>query len=287
MTIPGEGSQTVPELPEVETVRRQLERDVVGKRIKEVKVSGTRTVRRQTKNHFIKRVTDTKITGVRRHGKYLSLALDSGDEVYIHLRMSGQLLRLPIKAAPIKHTHVVLTFTQTGQLRFVDPRTFGEWFVTNPETIAADAPEIGQLGPDPLDEPMSWRDFARMLQVKDTKLKSFLTDQTVLAGIGNIYSDEILYDAGLRYDRSSRSLSTMEVRRLYRSVVETLHEAVKHGGSTLDDEQFVDIFGKPGGYAEFHQVYGRDKLACRRCRGTITKARFGQRTTYFCPDCQV
>ena len=126
-----------------------------------------------------------------------------------------------------------------------------------------------------------------MLLAKDTKLKTFLMDQTAIAGIGNIYSDEILFEAGLRYDRSTRSLTTMETRRLYRSVVEILHDAVKHGGSTLTDEQFVDLSGKPGGYAQFHQVYDREGEACRRCRGTIERARFSQRSTYYCPSCQM
>jgi formamidopyrimidine-DNA glycosylase len=277
----------MPELPEVETVRRQLEREVVGKRIKTVEVSGTRTVRRQPKKQFISRLEDTKFTSVRRQGKYLALTLDSGDIVYVHLRMSGQLRQQAVKAPMEKHTHVVITFTQHGQLRFIDPRTFGEMFVTNPETLAADAPEIVALGIDPIEEPISWRTFGQMLLVRDTKLKTFLTDQTVIAGIGNIYSDEILFEAGLRYDRSTRSLSTMEVRRLYRSVVEILHDAIKHGGSTLTDEQFVDLNGKSGDYASFHQVYNREKLACRRCRSVITKARFAQRSTYFCPDCQM
>jgi formamidopyrimidine-DNA glycosylase len=277
----------MPELPEVETVRRQLEREVVGKRIKTVEVSGTRTVRRQPKKQFIARLEDRKFTGVRRQGKYLALTLDSGDIVYVHLRMSGQLRRQAVKAPMEKHTHVVITFTQHGQLRFIDPRTFGEMFVTNPDTLAVDAPEIVALGIDPIEEPISWRTFGQMLMVRDTKLKTFLTDQTVIAGIGNIYSDEILFESGLMYDRSTRSLSTMEVRRLYRSVVEILHDAIKHGGSTLTDEQFVDLNGKSGDYASFHQVYNREKLACRRCRSVITKARFAQRSTYFCPDCQM
>lgn len=277
----------MPELPEVETIRRELEREVVGKRIKTVEVSGTRTVRRQPKKQLIKRLEGTKITGVSRRGKYLLLTLDSDDVLVVHLRMSGQLLRAANKDPVVKHTHVVIGFTQHGQLRYVDPRTFGEVFVTNPETIDEDAPELGELGIDPIDEPMSWTQFGRMLQSRKVKLKAFLMDQTILAGIGNIYSDEILHAAGLRYDRQTDSLSTMEVRRLYRAVVETLHDAVKYGGSTLDDEQYVDLHGKPGTYQEHHQVYGRDKQPCKRCRSTITKAKFQQRTTYFCPDCQM
>jgi formamidopyrimidine-DNA glycosylase len=280
-------SEDMPELPEVETIRRQLEREVVGKRIKTVAVTGTRSVRRQPKKEFITRLEGTKITGVRRRGKFLGMTLDSSDQLWIHLRMSGQLRRAATKDATAKHTHMVMTFTQGGQLRFVDPRTFGELFVTSPETIEEDAPDLLALGIDPVEEPVSWQQFARLLTVKETKLKTLLVDQTVIAGIGNIYSDEILHEAGLRYDRSTTSLSVMEVRRLYRAVVEVLHEAVKHGGSTLRDEQYVDLFGKPGQYAQFHQVYDREKLACRRCRATIEKVRFAQRSTFYCPACQV
>lgn len=277
----------MPELPEVETIRRQLEREAVGKRIKSVEVHGTRTVRRQPKKQLITRLEGAKITGVARKGKFLQLTLDTGDLLIVHLRMSGQLVRTAAKDPVVKHTHVVITFTQGGQLRFVDPRTFGEVFVTNPETIDVDAPELGQLGIDPVEEPMSWTQFGQMLHRHPMKLKAFLMDQTILAGIGNIYSDEILHAAGLRYDRLTTSLSTMEIRRLYRAVVETLHEAIKYNGSSLADEQYVDLFGKTGTFQDHHQVYARDKQACRRCRGVITKAKFQQRTTFYCESCQV
>jgi formamidopyrimidine-DNA glycosylase len=278
----------MPELPEVETIRRELERDVIGKRIKGTTVSGTRTVRRQTKKQFIARLDGTKITGVDRKGKYLLLKLDTGDVVVIHLRMSGQLLRLPNKEPTIKHTHVVVTFTQGGQLRFVDPRTFGELFVVDGENLAEEAPELMTLGVDPVEEPISWTVFARLMLAHPMKLKAFLMDQTLIAGIGNIYSDEILFAAGLRYDRMTDSLSSQEIRRLYRAVVETLHEAIKYGGSTLADEGYVDLNGRPGEFQEHHKVYARDRQPCRRCRrNPVAKAKFQGRSTYFCEVCQV
>jgi formamidopyrimidine-DNA glycosylase len=134
---------------------------------------------------------------------------------------------------------------------------------------------------------MSWTKFGQMLMSHSMKLKSFLMDQKILAGIGNIYSDEILFNAGLRYDRMTDSLSTQEIRRLYRAVVETLHDAIKYGGSTLADEGYVNLHGDPGEYQEHHQVYARDKEACRRCRMPLTKAKFGGRSTYYCEQCQV
>lgn len=278
----------MPELPEVETIRRELEREVVGKRIKTVVATGARTIRRQTnKKQFIARLEGTKITGVDRKGKYLLVKLDTGDILVVHLGMSGQLLRVANKEAVVKHTHVTITFTQHGQLRFIDPRTFGEMFVTTPDELTQAVPELATLGVDPVEEPMSWQTFGHLLLKHKMKLKAFLTDQSIIAGLGNIYSDEILFAAGLRYDRMSDSLSTQEMRRLYRSLVETLHDAIKYGGSTLSDEQYVNLAGKPGEYQEHHKVYDREKMACRRCRTPIVKTKFAGRSTYFCAQCQV
>ena len=277
----------MPELPEVETIRRGLEREVVGKRVKTVQVTGTRTIRRQTKKVFISKLEGAKINGVERRGKYLLLKLDTGDILVIHLRMSGQLLRAQAKDAVVKHTHMVMTFTQGGQLRFVDPRTFGELFVTTPDELTSDVTELADLGMDPVDEPQSWVKFREQLLGRTTKLKPLLMDQSFLAGVGNIYSDEILWEAGLRHDRTPQSLSTMEIRRLYRAIVEVLHEAVKHRGSTLSDEQYVDLHGKPGEFQLLHQAYAREGEACRRCRSPIAREKVGQRSTFYCPNCQI
>jgi formamidopyrimidine-DNA glycosylase len=278
----------MPELPEVETIRRQLEREVIGKRIKTVEVTGARSVRRHAnKKAFIVALEGAKITGVDRKGKYILVKLDTEDILIIHLGMSGQLQRVAAKEPTAKHTHVTITFTQGGQLRFIDPRTFGEMFVTKPDEMTQTVPELSNLGVDPVEEPMSWQTFGHLLLRQPMKLKAFLMDQTIIAGLGNIYSDEILFAAGLRYDRLSTSLSTQEMRRLYRALVETVHDAIKYGGSTLSDEQYVDLAGKPGEYQEHHKVYDREKQACRRCRASITKAKFMGRTTYFCEQCQV
>jgi len=277
----------LPELPEVETIRRGLEREVVGKRVKTVQVTGTRTIRRQTKKVFISKLEGAKINGVQRRGKYLLLKLDTGDILVIHLRMSGQLLRAQARDAVAKHTHMVMTFTQGGQLRFVDPRTFGELFVTTPDELTSDVDELSNLGMDPVDEPQSWVKFREQLLSRTTKLKPLLMDQSFLAGVGNIYSDEILWEAGLRHDRTPQTLSTMEIRRLYRAIVEVLHEAVKHRGSTLSDEQYVDLHGKPGEYQLLHQAYAREGEACRRCRSPIAREKVGQRSTFYCPNCQI
>jgi formamidopyrimidine-DNA glycosylase len=278
----------MPELPEVEVVRRDLEREVVGKRIKAVEVDAMRSVRRHhNRKQFISRLEGKKFTGVERRGKYLLCRLEGGDVLIIHLGMSGQLLRTKSsRDAKAKHTHIVITFTQGGQLRFIDPRTFGEMFVTEVDHLDK-VSELNHLGLDPLETAMSWEQFGSLISQRHAKLKPLLMDQKFLAGIGNIYSDEILWGAGLMWDRTSDSLSPQEVRRLYRAMMETLQDAVKYRGSSLADEAYVDLFGKPGEFQEHHKVYARDGEACRRCRQPIKRERYGGRSTFYCEACQV
>jgi formamidopyrimidine-DNA glycosylase len=277
-------------LPEVEVVRRDLEKEIVGKRIKIVDVPGRiRAVRRHLqRNQFTEPLEGQNITGVERRGKYLVLGLDGGDALVVHLGMSGQLRRAKsARDTTLKHTHVVITFTQGGQLRFVDPRTFGEMFVTHSDDIEKEVEELAHLGYDPLETAVSWDYFGEMLRARKTKLKALLMDQKFMAGIGNIYSDEILFTAGLRWDRMSDSLSSEEIRRLYRAIGEVLQDAVKYRGSSLADEQYVDLFGQPGDYQHHHKVYAREGEACRRCRRPIARSKVGGRSTFYCEACQV
>jgi formamidopyrimidine-DNA glycosylase len=279
----------MPELPEVEVVRRDLEREVVGKKIKTVEVTGMRSIRRyRQRKPFTGALEGRKIMGVERKGKYLIVKLDDANALVVHLGMSGQLLRAKTaREATPKHTHVTIVFTQGGQLRFVDPRTFGELFVTPLDGIEQDVDELAHLGIDPLETAMSWDYFGELVAQRHAKLKPALMDQKFLAGIGNIYSDEILFTAGLRWDRMSDSLSPEEIRRLYRAVVETLQDAVKYRGSSLADEQYVDLFGNKGEYQLHHKVYAREGDPCRRCRQPIVRQKAGGRSTFFCAACQV
>ena len=279
----------MPELPEVETIRRDLEKEVLGKKIKTVEVSGLRSIRRHsTKKPFITRLEGHKVTAIDRRGKYLVLRLDGTDCLVIHLGMSGQLLWSKNgKEERAKHTHVVLTFTPAGQLRVLDPRTFGELFVTAFDDLEETVPELAHLGFDPLSQVMSWNHFGELLRARHRKLKDLLMDQTFLAGIGNIYSDEILWAAGLRHDRSSDDLGSQEIRRLYRAMTETLHDAIKHRGSSLSDQQYRDLFGEVGDYASQHNVYDREGQPCRRCRSPIVRLKMGGRSHFFCERCQV
>jgi formamidopyrimidine-DNA glycosylase len=279
----------MPELPEVETIRRDLDKEIVGRRVKAVEVKGKRSIRRhKSAAEFRSRLEGKRVASVRRAGKYLLVGLDGDDVLVVHLGMSGQLLRAKgPKDAPERHTHVVITFTQGGQLRFVDPRTFGEMFVTTADELTAQVPELAHLGFDPLEQVMSWARFGQLLSAHTTPLKSLLMDQKFVAGIGNIYSDEILFAAGLRYDRAANSLSAQEVRRLYRSMVETLSEAVKYRGSSLADEQYRDLYGEIGDYQGQHQVYDREGRACRRCRNAVVRVKVNGRSAFLCEHCQI
>lgn len=277
----------MPELPEVETIRRDLEKEVIGKRIKSVEVTGLRSIRRHaSKKQFTARLEGAKIDGVSRRGKNLLIEL-GGDVLVVHLGMSGQLLKAAPKDPVAKHTHVVITFGVGGQLRYVDARTFGELYVVAKDRIAEEAPELADLGFDPVEDVMSWQEFGTRLVKRQAQLKAVLMDQKFVAGIGNIYSDEILWEAGLRYDRPSHTLSIQEVRRLYRAIGEVLNEAIKQRGSSLADETYRDLFGAIGGFQQQHNVYARDGQPCKRCRHAIGKAKYAGRSTYYCPSCQV
>ena len=278
------------ELPEVEVVRRDLEKDVVGRRIKAAEVKSSRNAMRVIRRHgkrkdFTSRLEGRKLTKIERRGKYVLLHLDSGDVVVTHFGMSGQFQRGNGRVALEPHTHVVITFQQGGDLRFVDPRTFGEMFVTGADELGK-VRELQHIAIDPLDQVFTWPTFQYLLAQRGAKMKQLLMDQKFISGLGNIYSDEVLFAAGLRYDRLSDSLSSQEVRRLYRAIQETLQEAIKLRGTTLEDEAYVDLFGKPGEFQVELKVYGREGLPCRRCRTPIQTVKVSQRTSYYCPQCQ-
>ena len=278
------------ELPEVEVMRRDLERDVVGKKIKDAEVKGSknamRAIRRhKTRKEFTSRLAGRKVTKVERRGKYLMMTLDSGDVLVVHFGMSGQFQRGTGRVVLPPHTHVVVTFQQGGDLRFLDPRTFGELFVAAPDELGK-IKELQHLAIDPLDQVFTWPTFQYLLAERAAKMKQLLMDQKFISGLGNIYSDEVLFGAGLRFDRLSDTLTSQEVRRLYRAIQEILQDAIKLRGTTLDDDAYVDLFGKPGEYQHELKVYGRAGLPCRRCRTPIQTVRISQRTSFFCPQCQ-
>ena len=277
----------MPELPEVETVRRGLCEHVVGRLIERVQIGRERTVRRTSPEAVIAGLTGTRAIAAKRHGKYLLLPLDSGDEMMIHLRMSGQVLVARAGSERPRHTHVVLTLDDGNELWFVDPRTFGEVVVFDPDHAATEVPELARLGIDALDPGFDVSHLRGLLRGRSRQLKAVLLDQHLIAGIGNIYADEILHRARLRPGRSSDGLSTRAERRLHDAIGEVLSTAVSAGGSTLSDAQYVDLFGGQGSYQDEHKVYGRVGERCLTCGvGWVRGTTIGQRSTHYCPRCQ-
>lgn len=282
----------MPELPEVETVRRGLVAAVVGRRIERVEVGRERSVRRTGPEAVIHGLTGTVLTAVDRRGKYLVGHLDSGERVMVHLRMSGQLLLAPAAAPRPPHSHVVLTLGEgrgrpPEELRFVDPRTFGEVVVFDPADAAAVVPELARLGVDPLADDVPRALLRTLVLSRRRQMKALLLDQGVIAGIGNIYADEILHAARLAPWRVSSTLTGQQVTRLHAALHDILTAAVEAGGSTLRDAQYVDLMGAGGSYQVAHRVVDRAGAPCLRCdRARVRRDVFAGRSTYWCPRCQ-
>jgi formamidopyrimidine-DNA glycosylase len=276
------------ELPELETLRRELEKESVGKRFKVPEVTGAKVTKRNgNKKVFQGRLEGAKVKSVDRRGQYLVGNLDNGELLLLHLGDKGYLEKVAPRSTAPKGTVVTFAFTQGGQIRLVDTSGTAQAFVVASDNLAEEAPELAGIGLDPVADPVSWTSFARVLLARNVKLKTLLMDQEVVAGIGPIYSDEILYEAGLRHDRISSELSSQEIRRLFRALVETLHDAIKHRGTSVADHPFVDLYGKPGDHQDELKVYGREGEPCRRCRAPVAKVRYANKPLYYCEECQV
>ncbi len=230
-------------------------------------------------------LTGAKVESIDRHGKWILLELDNDRVAVIDLGESGILVKTSASDAIVSHTHIVIGFTIGGQLRIVDPKLSGEIFVTTPEDLKGMDEYQGFLI-DPLETPLAWQRFSAMLEDRKEAMKRLLADQNFVVGLGDLYSDEILFASGLRYDRPSNELSSQDVRRLYRSLMETLQDAVKARGTSLNDTQFTDLGGVSGQYQSELKVFKREGESCRRCRSSIVKESFDGKDTYFCPQCQ-
>jgi formamidopyrimidine-DNA glycosylase len=279
----------MPELPEVETVRRGLQAQVVGRRIIRVEVGRERSVRRTSRQAVIDGLTGSTILNVDRRGKYLICHLDTGDGLMVHLRMSGRLLVADAGTPRPAHTHVVMHLAgePPQELWFVDPRTFGEVVVFDPANVAVELPELAKMGVDPIADGLSRAEFAAILRGRSRQIKALLLDQHVIAGIGNIYCDESLHLAGVRWDRRSDAITPREITKLHAAIMKVLGDAIEAGGSTLADTQYVGIDGESGWFQLNHRVYDRAGQRCLTCgKATIVKVAVAGRGTHFCPRCQ-
>lgn len=274
----------MPELPEVETVRRTLA-PAIGASIERVWSSGKplRLNRPLPLAALRKAAVGQHITGLRRLGKYLLVDLDGPRGLLVHLGMSGsfRIHRADEPRAP--HTHVVFGLG-ARELRFVDPRRFGQvdLFTAGDERAH---PSLAVLGPDPIAETVDGAHLHARSRGRATGLKTFLLDQRNLAGVGNIYAVEALWRAGLRPTRPASRLTVAQAQTLAAAVRGVFEFALEHGGTSLRD--FVDGSGQAGENAEYLVVYGREGQACPRCGATIRRTVIQGRATYFCPTCQV
>jgi len=276
----------MPELPEVESVRRDLvRRRLRGTSVVRVRASGKplRMNRPLPLAALARASRGRRIMAVGRKGKYLLLELDGASSVLVHLGMSGNLLLAPRRAAWEPHTHVVFELDDGRDLRFVDPRRFGMVDVVLRGREREHAALAG-LGPDPISEGLPAGHLFAKAQTRSVGVKAFLLDQHVVAGVGNIYASEVLWLARISPRRSARKLSADDARALEVAIDEVLRFAIDNGGTTLRD--FVGTDGTPGDNGEYLLVYGRDGTACPRCKSAIRKQVDQGRATYFCPTCQ-
>ena len=275
----------MPELPEVEVVRRGLAEHVAGDVVVGVDVRHLRSVRRHIAGpeHFAERLNGRTIAAVRRRGKYLWLALDDGAALLGHLGMSGQLLVQPAAAPEEAHLRVRLRLRRGNDLRFVDQRMFGGLSIS--EDGALLPPEIGHIAPDPFEDAFDDAVFAQRLRRKRTGLKRALLDQTLVSGIGNIYADEALWRARLHYARPTETLNRVEIARVLEGVRAVMGSALAQGGTSFD-ALYVDVNGNSGYFDRSLEVYGQAGYPCSRCGTPIRRDPFMNRSSFSCPSCQ-
>jgi formamidopyrimidine-DNA glycosylase len=272
----------MPELPEVETVRRTLA-PAVGEQISSVWTSGIGLhMARVPPRGKLRALVGARITAIRRHGKYLLLDTNRPQTLVFHLGMTGRLRLHAATDARAKHTHVVLGL-DGRELRFIDPRRFGQVDVVT-RGKEGEHPGLAVLGPDALDAPLDGEALLAVARPKRMTLKALVLDQGVLAGVGNIYASEALWRARLRPTRRSHQLTAAGAKRLAAAIHEVLTRALTKGGTTLSD--FVDADGTAGENADYLWVYGRENQPCPRCQASIKRTVMAGRATYYCPTCQ-
>ena len=265
----------MPELPEVETIKRELEKTVLGKKIIDVIINNPKVIKQPKPAEFVKGLENSSIKKILRKGKLLILELSSGKSLAIHLRMTGQL----VYPGNVLTSRVSFKLSNGESLDYNDRRLLGELrLIDDWQSLKF----IKELGPEPFD--VTSAQFKQMLMPKKTKIKALLLDQTFVSGVGNLYAAEALFRARIHPERQALSLTDAESKSLLKEIKDTLAEAIQHKGSSID--QYVQVSGERGGYAKYHKVYGREGKACLVCKTPIKRISLGGRGTYFCPKCQ-
>lgn len=271
----------MPELPEVETFRRTLAGRVTGRRVSSCRLVFEPLLKAGSVRS-LRSLAGRRIERLARRGKYLLVHCQGGLTLVFHLKMTGRFLFVPERSRPDKHTRLILSFRGLrSDLHFRDIRKFGCLYAVPTEALDA-LPALTGLGPEPLD--LGLEEFGALIRARKGRLKSLLLNQGFVAGIGNIYADEILFRSRLHPLKSTAALGPDEVRRLWSSTKAVLERAIERGGSSIRD--YLDSEGRPGRFQESHRVYGRQGRPCFRCGTSIERAVIGGRSTFFCPHCQ-
>lgn len=265
----------MPELPEVETIVRGLRRAITGKTIESVEIRLPKMAQAPAGVDFQKALVGEEIVSLGRRGKYALIELASGRSLVVSLRMTGRLVVQPADAPPYPYGYVILRFSGGDSLVFADVRTFGRMRLIEPGEAWDQA-----LGMEPLSKSFTPDRFIAMLSGRITPVKAFLLDQRRIAGIGNIYACEALWEAGMRPGKPAGSLTKPAARRLHRAIVDVLKKAVNMRGSSIDD--YVDADGLKGGFQNVLSVYGKAGKKCSRCGGTVQRTVIAGRGTWWC-----
>ena len=274
----------MPELPEVETIARDLNAaGIAGRTVSCARVNWPRTIAEPSPAEFCRRMEKKRITAVGRRGKFLVFRLAGGQALLLHLRMSGRLHLVPAETPSSLHEHVILGFEDGSELRFHDTRKFGRIHLLD------DAGRIlGRLGPEPLEQGFTADRFARMLATRSRLLKPLLLDQSFLAGLGNIYVDEALWEARLHPQRQSDDLSGAEAKALHAAIRRVLGRGIRNLGTSLGTGKanFYSVSRRRGRNSDELKVFRRTGAPCPRCGSAIRRIIVGQRSTHICPRCQ-
>jgi formamidopyrimidine-DNA glycosylase len=277
----------MPELPEVEVVRRGLAAHVTGRTISAVRVHHPRAVRRHEAGpaDLTARLLDARITGTDRRGKYLWLTLDDGSALVVHLGMSGQMLLGEVRNE--NHLRIAALLDDGTALSFVDQRTFGGWMLAELVTVdGTDVPmPVAHLARDPLDPKFNRDGVVTVLRRKHSEIKRQLLDQTVVSGIGNIYADEALWRAKVNGARVASSLTRAKLGELLDAATGVMADALGQGGTSFD-ALYVNVNGESGYFERSLDAYGREGEPCRRCGAVMRREKFMNRSSFYCPKCQ-
>ena len=266
----------MPELPEVETIARGLDKRVAGDVIESVWIGSKPEPLKSSAREIVRVLEGARISQVRRVGKHIVVDLAKSGQWIVHLGMTGQMLVAAPESDLAKHTHLVAKLSSGRELRFVDPRRFGRLSVHKSENAFA------AQGGEPLG--VSEEEFIKLFKGRKTPIKSALLNQRLLSGVGNIYADEALFRAGLRPRRRANSITRDQLRKLYAAVREVLKEAIKAGGSSVSD--YVDADGEEGFFQLQHRVYMRTGEPCFTCKTPIKRVVIAGRSSHYCPHCQ-